>query len=88
MYKNTSVIIKKCVQFVGLYCRNYVIMHGMETVKFVNIYQDDPIRILYLTHAGVFMTTPANVGQGSVTFAQARSVARTSILGGFSKFNK
>ena len=63
-------------------------MHGMETVKFVNIYQDDPIRILYLTHAGVFMTTPANVGQGSVTFAQARSVARTSILGGFSKFNK
>jgi hypothetical protein len=34
------------------------------------------------------MTTPANVGQGSVIFAQARSVARTSFLDGFSKISK
>lgn len=45
MYRNTTVVIKKCVQFVGLYCSNYVRMHGMETVKFVNIYQDDLIRV-------------------------------------------
>jgi hypothetical protein len=63
-------------------------MHGMEIVKFVNIYHKDPIRVLFLTQPGVSMTMPANVGQGSVIFAQARSVARTSILGGFSKINK
>jgi len=34
------------------------------------------------------MTTLNKVGQGSVIFAQARRVARTSILGGFSKLNK
>jgi hypothetical protein len=62
-------------------------MHGMDIVKFVNIYQDDPIRVLLLKQPGVSMTTPANVGQGSVIFAQARSVARTSFLDGFSEIS-
>lgn len=78
MYGNTNVITTKCVQFVGSYCSNYVIMHGMAIVKFVNIYQDDAIRLLFLIQPGVSMTTPVNVGQGSVIYAQARSVARTS----------
>jgi len=63
-------------------------MHGSETAKVVTIYQDDTIRVLFLTKPDVSLTTPANVGQGSVIFAQARSVARTSIWGGFSKLNK
>jgi len=94
VYRNTNVIITtkviiaKCVQFVRLYCSNYVIMHGMEIVKFVNIHKEDAIRVLFLTQSDVSMTTPANVGQGSVIFAQARSVARTSFLDGFSKINK
>lgn len=75
----------KCLQFVGLYCSNYAIMHGMEIVKFVNIYQDYQIRVLFLTQPGVSMTTPANVVRGSVIFAQARTVAKTSFLDGFSK---
>ena len=88
MHRNTTVIITKCVHFVGLYCKNYVIMHGMEIVKFVNIYQGDSISVSFLTEPGASMTTPANVGQGSAIFAQARSVARTSFLDGFSNINK
>jgi hypothetical protein len=87
VYWNTTVIIKKCVHFVGLHSSNCVIMRGMENIKFVMIYQHDPISVLFLTHPGVSMT-PASVGQGFAIFAQARSLARTQFLVGFSKINK
>jgi hypothetical protein len=46
-------------------------------------YSHNPIRVLFLTLAGVSMTTPANVGQGSVIFAQARMRYQDFIFGRF-----